>query len=195
LLDSWSLWNSVAGDERTGRRWRAEYLRHTYATGDYRPYGDLVAEAAVALRLDPQLAAELLRRWGELRPWPEAPAVVAEIAASRKVGVVTNCSNALGRQAAELVGVHFDVVVTAEQAGAYKPRPEAYSMVLDQLGLPAHRVLFVAGSPFDVDGAGRLGMPVWWHNRVGLSGGGHCQPVAEHPSLRPLIADLAGHER
>ena len=30
LLDSWSLWNDVAGDADAGRRWRAEYLRITY---------------------------------------------------------------------------------------------------------------------------------------------------------------------
>jgi hypothetical protein len=31
LLDSWSLWNAVAGSEDAGRRWRAEYLRITYS--------------------------------------------------------------------------------------------------------------------------------------------------------------------
>jgi 2-haloacid dehalogenase len=35
LLDSWSLWNAVAGGEEAGRRWRAEYLRITYRTGAY----------------------------------------------------------------------------------------------------------------------------------------------------------------
>ena len=48
LLDSWSLWNAVAGGEEAGRRWRAEYLRITYRTGAYRRYEALVAEAAEA---------------------------------------------------------------------------------------------------------------------------------------------------
>ena len=32
LLDSWTLWDSVAGSEAAGRTWRAAYLRrYTYA--------------------------------------------------------------------------------------------------------------------------------------------------------------------
>ncbi|MFX9189359.1 hypothetical protein ABTN59_22045, partial [Acinetobacter baumannii] len=46
LLDSWTLWNKVAGSDEAGLRWRAEYLKNTYATGSYRPYEDLVGEAA-----------------------------------------------------------------------------------------------------------------------------------------------------
>jgi hypothetical protein len=69
LLDSWTLWNSVAGDEATGRRWRAEYLKITYAAGAYRPYEDLVATAAHNVELSRDLAKELGARYGELRPF------------------------------------------------------------------------------------------------------------------------------
>jgi 2-haloacid dehalogenase len=64
--------------------------------------------------------------------------------------------------------VPFDVVVTAERAGAYKPRPEPYHYALEELAVPPEAVLFVAGSPNDLIGAGAAGMPVWWHNRVHL---------------------------
>ena len=43
LLDSWTLWNIVAGSPEDGRKWRAAYLRRTYETGAYRPYETLVA--------------------------------------------------------------------------------------------------------------------------------------------------------
>ena len=46
LLDSWTLWNEIAGSEERGHRWRAEYLRRSYETGEYRPYQALVAESA-----------------------------------------------------------------------------------------------------------------------------------------------------
>jgi FMN phosphatase YigB (HAD superfamily) len=52
--------------------------------------------------------------------------------------------------------------------GFYKPRPEIYRAVLRELGTPAERTLFVAGSASDVPGAKSIGMPVYWHNRVGL---------------------------
>lgn len=59
LLDSWSLWNAVAGSEQAGQRWRAAYLDITYRTGRYRRYEDLVADAAQSIGLSPRLAAEL----------------------------------------------------------------------------------------------------------------------------------------
>jgi hypothetical protein len=38
LVDSWSLWNRVAGNAEDGKRWRLAYLRRTYGAGVYRPY-------------------------------------------------------------------------------------------------------------------------------------------------------------
>ncbi|MEI9987752.1 MAG: hypothetical protein WDN69_34270 [Aliidongia sp.] len=58
LLDSWTLWNEVAGGAEAGQRWRTAYLRQTYATGAYRPYETLVAEAAEAVGLDRRLAED-----------------------------------------------------------------------------------------------------------------------------------------
>nr|WP_042197729.1 HAD-IA family hydrolase [Kibdelosporangium sp. MJ126-NF4]CEL23138.1 Probable haloacid dehalogenase [Kibdelosporangium sp. MJ126-NF4]CTQ90276.1 Probable haloacid dehalogenase [Kibdelosporangium sp. MJ126-NF4] len=190
LLDSWSLWDDVAGDEVTGRRWRVEYLNQTYAVGDYRPYEDLVAEAARLQGVGPDRVDALVARWDELAPWPEAPEVVAAVGRRARIGVVTNCSNELGHRAAARVGVDFDIVVTAEAAGAYKPRPEPYRRVLDGLGLPAERVLFVAGSRYDIPGAGGVGMPVWWHNRIHMDRGELPAPIAEHDTLTPLLDEL-----
>jgi 2-haloalkanoic acid dehalogenase type II len=193
LLDSWSLWSDVAGSASAGRAWREEYLTLTYAAGDYRPYESLVAEAAGRQGLSRHLATRLIARWDELQPWPEAPAVVRAVAESARIGVVTNCSTDLGRRAAARIGVPFDVVVTAESAGAYKPRREPYQRALAELGLPAGRVLFVAGSRYDIPGAMAAGMPVWWHNRVGMPRDGAAVPVAEHDSLSLLPRYVAGH--
>ena len=92
LLDSWSLWNAVAGDAEVGRRWRAEYLRITYQTGAYRAYGDLVAEAAEAVGLPRHFAAHLDTRYGELQPWPNVRRILNTIAAAGvPLGVVVPC--------------------------------------------------------------------------------------------------------
>jgi 2-haloalkanoic acid dehalogenase type II len=192
LLDSWTAWNRAAGDAATGRRWRQEYLRLTYQAGDYRPYEELVAKAARMAGVGANRVGALLDAWDALEPWPEVPAVVAEVARSVKVGVVTNCSEALGRPAVARVGVPFDVVVTAERAGAYKPRPEPYRAAIEALGLAPERVLFVAGSRYDIPGAGGVGMPVWWHNRIGMPLGDLPAPLAEHRTLTPLVTALNG---
>jgi len=86
--------------------------------------------------------------------------------------------------------VPFKLVETAESVGFYKPRPEVYRAVLHKLGTRPERTLFVAGSASDVPGAKAMGMPVYWHNRVGLSphgvGGDDARPDFLEKSLEPL---------
>ena len=72
LIDSWTLWNAVAGSPEDGMRWRRRYLEITYGCGSYRPYETLVREAARDAGLPEHCGPELERRWGELAPWPEA---------------------------------------------------------------------------------------------------------------------------
>ena len=79
LLDSWTLWNIVAGSPEDGRKWRAAYLRRTYETGAYRPYETLVAEAAAEVGLSATLVAQLAARYGELEPWPEVHEVLGAL--------------------------------------------------------------------------------------------------------------------
>jgi 2-haloacid dehalogenase len=183
LLDSWALWGRVAGDD--GARWRRTCLELIYASGEYRPYKDVVAESARAAELEPALADELLARWDEVEPWPEAPDVLRDLAADHRLAVVTNCSEALAQRAAARLGVPLDALVSAEAAGAYKPRPEPYLRALEQLG--TERALFVAGSAGDVPGAIGAGMPVVWHNRVGAAAAGG-EPLATIETLEPLPA-------
>jgi 2-haloalkanoic acid dehalogenase type II len=169
LLDSWTLWNNIAGDEAAGRRWRAAYLWLTYATGAYRPYEALVAEAAAEAGLDRRLADDLAAHYAELRPWSGvATALMPLVAAGVKLGVATNCSEALGHVAVARVGVPFDTVVTAERAGFYKPDPHPYRLALTELDVASERCLFVAGSAYDLIGASRVGLAIWWHDRIGM---------------------------
>jgi 2-haloalkanoic acid dehalogenase type II len=187
LVDSWSLWNAVAGGEDSGRRWRAAYLRRTYETGAYRVYETLVAEAAAEAGLDRRLADELAVRYAELRPWPGVTDELTRLAAAGiKLGVATNCSEVLGRIAASCVGVPFDAIVTAERAGFYKPDPAPYRLALSELGVTPERCLFVAGSAYDLVGASRVGLDIWWHDRVGM------QKPAEAPDPLRHTRELTG---
>ncbi len=169
LLDSWSLWNDIAGSAAAGFAWRAKYLEVTYEAGAYRDYGAIIHESAERAGMPSALADALIARWDELVPWPETGEVLRSLAAKVPIAVATNASIAMGRVAAQAVDVPIDVLVTAEDAGFYKPRPEPYLMALDRLGLPAAQVLFVAGSAADVPGAMGVGMDVYWHNRRGLA--------------------------
>jgi 2-haloacid dehalogenase len=190
LLDSWTLWNAVAGSAEQGRKWRAAYLRRTYETGAYRPYETLVGEAAAEVGLSPMLASHLGARYDELEPWPEAREVLSALRrGGLALGVVTNCSEGLGMRAVACTGVEFDVVVTAERAGYYKPDPRPYNLALAELDATASRCLFVAGSAYDLLGTSKLGLPTYWHNRVGMTPPADApMPVEHHRSLYPLLA-------
>jgi 2-haloalkanoic acid dehalogenase type II len=168
LLDSWTVWDGVAasiGRADLGRAWRLRYLEITSTVGGYRPYLALVTEAATGVGLPEEAAMRLERAWDGLQPWPDVlPALgVLKVPAA----VVTNCSLSMGRRAVACVGAPFDVVVTAEEAGAYKPDPAPYRLACERLGRAPHEVAYVAGSPFDARGARDFGFQVTWVNRLG----------------------------
>ena len=82
----------------------------------------------------------------------------------------------------------FDVVVTAERAGYYKPDPRPYEQALAELGMTASRCLFVAGSAYDLFGTSKVGLPTYWHDRIGMQPPENMpKPLAHHRSLLPLL--------
>ncbi|MGW9167203.1 HAD-IA family hydrolase [Agromyces sp. NPDC055658] len=192
LLDSWSLWNAAAGSAELGARWRQRYLELTYGAGEYRPYEAVVAEAAQQEGVGQAAVQMLVNTWDELEPWPDAPETLGRLGQHVRLGAVTNCSEDLGHRAARLLRTPLQVVVTSERAGAYKPRPEPYRLALDELGTDPARTLFVAGSKFDIAGAAGVGMPVWWHNRIGMDRGDLPAPISEQRTLAPLANEVLG---
>ncbi|RYY58870.1 MAG: HAD family hydrolase, partial [Comamonadaceae bacterium] len=132
-------------------------------------------------------------QWLQLPPWPGARELLRDLAGlGCRLAVVTNCSVRLGRQAAGLLGVPWDAVVTAEEAGCYKPDPRPYRLALEQLGVQPSQAAFVAGSGYDLFGTSRVGLPTYWHNRVGLRRPeGAPAPAVESPTLDGVLPWLA----
>jgi len=148
-----------------------------------------VREAATQVGLGAKSSGELLRRWGrDFAPWPDVPPVLERLDGTRRF-IVTNCSRKLGRLAAFRAG-RFELVVTAEEAGAYKPDPLPYRMALDRLALDPAEVLFVAGSAHDVGGAARVGMDVYWANRGGAPAPTDGAALREESDFRGLLETL-----
>ena len=193
LIDSWTLWDRVAGGREAGRRWRAAYLELTYGCGAYRPYEMLVRQAARASGLDAAHADALVEQWDRLEPWDDAADFLAALEGRCRLGIVTNCSQELGERAARRLGVRFDAVVTAQRAGFYKPHPAPYRLALAALDAQPREALFVAGSGFDLVGAAAVGLRTLWHNRAGLARPPQASaPLAERRTLRELLPFLEG---
>ncbi|KAM0186966.1 hypothetical protein ACHAPQ_005844 [Fusarium lateritium] len=196
LLNSWDIWDASTPSKshEEGGLWRQRYLEITFGTGTYKPYEDLVKQAAAEVGLPESAPEALLKNWPDIKAWDEVPFVLQGLRAQGyKLGVITNCSKRMGdiaihgveRQAS--VGFDkpftFDAAITAEESGFYKPVREAYHSLLPQLDVEAQDILFVAGSAGDVEGATRAGMKVVWHNKIGLSKKGTAVPMRESRTL------------
>ncbi len=194
LLDSWTLWNAAAGSEAAGRAWRAEYLRLTYGCGAYVAYEDLVRAAARTTGLPEVVADALEARWLELPVWSGAEAILDSLQGRTRLAVVTNCSVRLGMLAAGRLNTRWDCVVTAEEAGFYKPDLRPYRLALAQLGVEPRDAAFVAGSGYDLFGTSAVGLRTFWHNRAGLvRPDGAPAAALERPTLDGLLPWLEGH--
>jgi 2-haloacid dehalogenase len=189
LLDSWTLWNTIAGSSTQGRAWRAEYLKLTYACGAYVEYEALVRQAARNVGLPYDAPDALERNWRELKPWSGVTDALERLQPHCKLAVVTNCSVRLGREAASAVPIRWDLVLTAEEAGFYKPHAQPYLLALEKLGVVAKDAAFVAGSSYDMLGTAPIGLRTYWHNRIGLAPvEGSQAPEIESPTLDALPA-------
>jgi 2-haloacid dehalogenase len=113
--------------------------------------------------------------------------------------VITNCDDDLFAASEARLGVSFDLVVTAQQVGRYKPDPKgfhvAHERIEHDLAVPSARVLHVAQSLFhDHVPAKALGMTsVWIDRRDGRAGGATpaaaATPDARFTSMRAFADD------
>jgi 2-haloalkanoic acid dehalogenase type II len=136
--------------------------------------------------------------------WPAYPDSGAGLKALQervKIGALSNIDDASLRSSCAKMGIVFDVVVTAERVGAYKPDWPHFNTALadlEALGIPRSRVLHVGQSlRADITPANRLGLNCAWIHRpgraLGLSGEGaaEARPALEVPSLAALVEALS----
>ena len=151
-LDSWTV---AAGDRDRGLAWRDGVTRRMTEAGRYQPYDALVAEAAAEAGLGRQAPERLRRAWLDMEPWPDA-AALARLPVP--CGFVTNSSSELAAIASERSRRAPRFVLSAEDAGWYKPHPAIYHVACRRIGLSPAATLFVAGSPYDAAGAHAAGL-------------------------------------
>jgi 2-haloacid dehalogenase len=184
------LFERAAVVPQIGQTWHANLLRTIASTGSYVPFEWMLNKSANETGIPGTAVGRLLELWGEMRMWPDTAGILAKLAGHR-LAIVTNCSQQLAETATNVTGTSFELVMSAEQAGAYKPDSRAYQAALTKLGLQPHQILFVAGSVYDVSGAGALGMPVYWANRYHASvPAGAPAPLFNAPDLTQLPALL-----
>ena len=172
--------------------------------GPYLRYREVLARglAGVAGELGVTPSAEERAAFGgSVVDWPAFPdsaAALARLQARYALVVITNCDDDLFAASNRRLGVEFAHVITAQQAGSYKPSHHNFELAFERIGSPPERILHVAQSLFhDHVPAKALGLSTVWVNRRHDRPGSGATPSADAtPDLvvpdMATLADLAG---
>ncbi|MBC8279595.1 MAG: HAD family hydrolase [Chloroflexi bacterium] len=123
--------------------------------------------ATLKLDGDPHAATQqFFRDISKRDPYPETNEALAEVQERYTIALLSNADDGFLLPNLELLEVGFDTVLTSEQAQIYKPRPELFQMILDQLGVSAGVTAYVGDRQLeDVQGPMDVGIHPVWLNR------------------------------
>ena len=133
---------------------------------------------------------ELNLVWHRLDPWPDTVAGLAALKAQLVIAPVSNGNIALLVDMAKHAGLPWDVILGAELARAYKPRPEAYLRSVEALGLQPREVMMVAAHNGDLVAAGGLGLMTAFVPRPTEHGPGQTSDLEPEQDYDVVAADL-----
>jgi 2-haloacid dehalogenase len=196
---------------RNGRRTNDAQILEQYGeveleleSGPYLPYHHVLSRAVqeVGLRLGIKITgdegrsfADSLTRW---EPFPDTVASLQALAKRFRLGIISNVDDDLFSATRKKLQVTFDVVVTAQQVGSYKPSFKNFQEALRRSGLEKEKILHAGQSIFhDIIPANSLGIRNVWVNRPSIRPGAGAtkpavaQPTAEVSSLAELVQVLA----
>ena len=112
--------------------------------------GEEVREAGRRWSFEPSLSEvealpDSVRYW---LPFPDTVNALRALKATYKLAIISNIDDGLFALTARYLEVEFDYIVTAEQAGTYKPSPNNFELALERIGAAPEKILHVAESLF-----------------------------------------------
>ncbi len=176
------------------------FARHEAALerGPYLRYAEVLAGCLRGLGKDFGFAptAEEQAAFGRsVTDWPafaDSAEALARLKRRFRLGVITNCDDDLFAASNAKLGVEFDWVVTAQQAGSYKPDEANFHLAFERIGLPRERILHVAQSLFhDHVPARGLGLTSVWIDRRHDRPGSGATPAAKGAEPLATFPDMA----
>ena len=136
-----------------------EYLRICKAyridecTGEYKPFHQIVADSMerasrkVGIEFRPEDAREVYDRIPTWGPYPGVTEALNRLAEAVPLVIITNSDTAVAERLAANLKAPFEVIITAEQMGMYKPRLGAFEYMFDKLGVTPDEIVHVSASP------------------------------------------------
>jgi 2-haloacid dehalogenase len=174
------------------------YARHEaeLERGPYLRYRDVLARSLRGLCLElgfrPSSAeeSEFALAIGDWPAFPDTARALRRLKRRFRLGVITNCDRDLFALSGRRLGVTVDWIVTAQDAGAYKPGLAPFELAFERIEVPRERILHAAQSLFhDHVPAEQLGLTsVWVDRRQGREGFGATPPASATPDL--VVPDM-----
>ncbi|MDQ0575938.1 haloacid dehalogenase type II [Agromyces albus] len=134
-------------------------------TGDYKPFHQIVgrslerASGRLGLEYresDARAIYDCIPTWG---PYPGVTEALNRLAEEVPLVIITNSDTAHAVRLAANLQAPFEVVISAEQMGVYKPRLSAFEYMFDELGAAPDEIVHVSASPmYDLRPAAVMGI-------------------------------------
>jgi 2-haloacid dehalogenase len=156
--------------------WRIKQLEYTWLRSLMRAYEDfsVVTRESLAytlrilgLQYDEQAFESIMEKYLHLDLYPDALASLAAMK-DRKLAILSNGSPAMLNALVENSGLDrmLDATISIDAKRIFKPSPDAYALIEENLNIPPHEVLFISSNPWDACGARAFGLNVAWIERV-----------------------------
>jgi 2-haloacid dehalogenase len=139
--------------------------RFDECTGDYKPFHEIVARSMerasrwVGLEhreSDARAVYEIIPSW---TPYPGVTDALNRLAEEVPLVIITNSDTAHAVRLSENLQAPFELVISAEQMGVYKPRLQAFEYMFDKLGVTPDEIVHVSASPmYDLRSAAVMGI-------------------------------------
>lgn len=163
-------------EEPLMRLWRQKQVEYTWLRAVQQRHAEFWQVTADALDFamesvgieDGDLREELLQSYRELDAFDDvAPALRTIRSTGMRTAILSNGTPEMLAAAVGSAGLEgeFEAVISAEEAGVFKPHPRVYELALERLGLERGEILFLSSNGWDAYGASAFGMRVAWCNR------------------------------
>ncbi|HIE84466.1 MAG TPA: haloacid dehalogenase type II [Dehalococcoidia bacterium] len=95
--------------------------------------------------------------WHRLQPWPDSVLGLERLRSHFIVSTLSNGNISLLTNMAKYSNLRWDVILSAEITGAFKPNPECYRNAANLLGFDANEIMLVAAHESDLLAAQAVG--------------------------------------
>jgi 2-haloacid dehalogenase len=156
--------------------WRIKQLEYSWLRSLMRRYQDFaqVTQDSLAYTLrslglehDRDTFDRIMQKYLNLDLYPDALATLA-LLGGRKLAILSNGSPAMLNALVKNTGLDrlLDATISVDAKKIFKPAPDAYTLIEEQLGVAPRDVLFISSNPWDACGAKAFGLNVAWIERV-----------------------------